>query len=125
MEIFVKVGDMQYPASITGRLHDSDWDDRQTKAIKLQMTYSDAVVLFVDGVEWSIVQENEEMVEIINEDGEIKYVPQTILEEYDNSEYSLAGDIIDHRDGFVTIKMGKLTELETALELLLGGNENV
>lgn len=125
MNIYVKVGDNQYPASITGRLYDSDWDDRQTKAIKLQMTYADASALFVDGVKWSIVQGNEEVVETINEDGEIKRTPHTVFEEYDNSDYSLAGDITDHRDGFVTVKMGKLTELEAALELLLGGNENV
>ena len=121
MNIFVKVGDSKYPASITGRIHDQDWDDRSSKAIKLQMTYADASALFVDGVEWSIVQENEEMAETIGEDGETKHVPQTVFEEYDNSEYSLAGDITDHRDGFVTVKMGKLTELEEAYELMLGG----
>lgn len=55
MGIFVKIGEAQYPASITGRLHDDDWDNRQTKAIKLQMTYAEAAALFVDGVQWSIV----------------------------------------------------------------------
>ena len=57
---------------------------------------------------------------VINEEtGEIKdmvtQIPVTKLEEYDNSEYSIAGDIIDHRNGKVTIKMGK----STAEELLL------
>lgn len=62
------------------------------------------------------------MVENIGDDGKITHVVQMIPEEYDNCEYSLAGDIIDHRNGFVTVKMGKLTDLEAALELLLGGN---
>ena len=38
-----------------------------------------------------------------------------IKEEYDNSDYSIADDIIDHRDGFVTVKMG----IVTAEELLV------
>jgi hypothetical protein len=125
MNTCVKVGNAQYPASITGRLHDADWDDRQTKAIKLQMSYIDAAALFVDGVKWSIVQENEEMVESVNDSGETVHEVQTVIEEYDNCEYSLAGDITDHRDGFVTVKMGKLTDLEVALEMLLGGKEYV
>ena len=41
--------------------------------------------------------------------------------EWDNSEFCLAGDITDHRDGTITVKMGKLTDLEEAYELMLGG----
>ena len=33
----------------------------------------------------------------------------------------LAADVTDHRDGTCSIKMGKLTELEETLALLLGG----
>lgn len=43
--------------------------------------------------------------------------------EWDNSAYSLSGDITDHRDGTVTIKMGKPTDLEDAYEMLMGGDE--
>ena len=43
--------------------------------------------------------------------------------EWDNSAFSLSGDITDHRDGTVTIKMGKPTDLEDAYEMLLGGDE--
>ena len=49
-------------------------------------------------------------------------VVEKIEEEiYDNSEYSIAGDIIDLRDGFVTVKMGKPTaeELLALLEEVL------
>lgn len=113
MNIFVKVGDMQYPASITGRIHDSDWDDRSSKAIKLQMGYEMATAIFVDDVNWSIVQEVEEMVEVIDEEtGEITMKPVIIEEEYDNSEYSVAGEIVDHRNGYVTVKMGMVTTVE-------------
>ena len=37
---------------------------------------------------------------------------------FDNSEFSIAGEVIDHRDGTVTIKMGKPNELEVALSTI-------
>ena len=101
---FIKIGDTYYPAKIDGRIHDREWDDRASKAITLEMDYQTASALFVDGLAWSIVQQDE--------DSE---------EEFDNAEFCLAGDITDHRDGTVTCKMGKLTELEEAYEIMLGG----
>ena len=121
MTIYVKVQDTKYPASITGRIHDSDWDNRSSKAIKIEMTYDEAKALFVDDVNWSIVEEREETVEEIKEDGTTVSTLTTVFDEYDNSEYSVAGDIIDHRDGYVTVKMGKPTaeELLAMLEEVL------
>lgn len=113
MNIFVKVGEKRYPASITGKLHDKDWDDRPSKAIRLQMDYMEAASIFVDDVNWSIIQEVEEFIETHNEEtGESTMMPNIIEEEYDNSDYSIAGDIINHRDGFVTVKMGMVTAEE-------------
>lgn len=93
----VKINGTEYPATITGKMNDLEWDGRQSKTITLEMTHDEADELFVDGVEWSIV------------DGE---------DEWDNSEYCFAGDITDHRDGTVSVKMGKPTDLESILELL-------
>ena len=56
MTIYVKVQDTKYPASITGRIHDSDWDNRSSKAIKIKMAYDEAKALFIDDVNWSIVE---------------------------------------------------------------------
>lgn len=112
MTIYVKVQDTKYPASITGRIHDSDWDSRSSKAIMLEMTYDEAKTLFIDDVNWSIVEEREEIVEEVKEDGETVSVPTIVSNEYDNSEYSIAGDITDHRNGYVTVKMGKPTAEE-------------
>jgi len=123
MVIYVKIGEKQYPASITGRLNDKDWDNRETKSIDLEMSYQDVVNTFVNGVQWSIVQEFEEVVKSTDEEGNVTTSTVVKTEEYDNSEYSLAGDIIDHRDGTITVKMGKLTELEEAYEIIFGGNE--
>ena len=43
--------------------------------------------------------------------------------EFDNSEFCIAGDLTDHRDGTITAKMGKLTDLEEAYEIMFGGDE--
>ena len=125
---YVKINDAQYSASITGRLHDGDWDNRESKAIMVEMSYEDALSLFVDGAKWSIVQENEEMVEkrdvngdvVLDENGEVVFELAIVTEEYDNSDYSIAGDITNHRNGYVTIKMGKPTASEV-LAILIGG----
>lgn len=109
MMIYVKIQNKLFPAIITGRIHDKDWDDRASKSIKVELSYEEAQALFVDDVTWSVVQETEEIIEEIAEDGEVNFSNHTITEEYDNSEYNVAGDITDHRNGYVTIKMGKMT----------------
>lgn len=121
--IKINNGDILYPAVITGRMADKEWDNRETKAITLEMDYATANTLFIDGVIWSIVMEHP--VEIKEIDDEGNTTTKTIIEteEFDNSEYSLAGDITDHRDGTLTVKMGKLTDLEQAYEIMLGGIE--
>ena len=107
----ISINGSEYPATIYGSIKDHSWDERESKSIILTMNYSTAAQLFVDNVEWSIISEWEQ-------DGQI------MREEYDNSDYSIAGDITDHRDGTLTIKMGKPTDLELAYELLYGAKEN-
>lgn len=104
----VKIKNVEYPAEISGTLHDSAWDGRESKTITLAMEPATAASLFVDGASWSIISEWED-------DG------QAMREEYDNSDFSVAGDVIDHRDGTVSVKMGMPTDLELAYELLYGG----
>lgn len=112
MATYIEINNVRYPAIITGRLNDKDWDNRASKAIKVEMTYADALNNFVDDVDWNIIQEIEVQNEIIDEEGNSTF--ETIIEEeiYDNSEYCIAGDIIDHRDGTVTVKMGRPTAEE-------------
>ena len=127
---FIKINENLYPATIRGNVADKNWDNRNSKSIKLEMPYAEAVALFVDGVTWSIVQREEVPTYEIDENGDyvldengnpISNGTTTAESEFDNSEYTLAGDITDHRDGTITVKMGKLTDLEQAYEIILGG----
>lgn len=112
--------DVLYPASITGRLNDGDWDNRASKAINVEMPYNEAISMFIDEVEWSIVQDIENMVDVFDEETQ-RTINKYVIEQevYDNSEYSILGDITVHKDGTVTVKMGKPTA-EEILAILLG-----
>lgn len=111
---YIKINDTLYPASVSGRTSDKDWNGRASKAITLTMTYAEAMVLFVDDVEWFIVYQGESYVD---ENGET-VTPEA--EVYDNSEYSVAGAVTDNRNGTVTVKMGKPTDAEL-LAIVMGG----
>lgn len=117
---YIKIKDTLYPATVSGKVADKEWDSRASKSITLEMTYEESVALFVDGLKWSIVQREE--VPKLDENG-VQTGTETRDTEFDNSDYNLAGDITDHRDGTITVKMGKLTELEEAYELMFGGIE--
>lgn len=109
---YVKINGTTYPAVINGKHIDREWNDRESKTITLEMAYADAIALFVDGLAWSILMD----VEQEQEDGSIV----TVQEEYDNSEYSMAGSITDNRDGTLAVKMGKPTKIETLESQITG-----
>lgn len=110
MSIYIKVNNTEYPAAVNGVGNDRTWDGRDTKTITLTMTHDEAVALLPDNTPWSIVQRD--MVDVLDEQGQPTGETKEVVNEYDNSEYSLAGDITDHRNGTVSIKMGKPTESE-------------
>ena len=110
MSIYIKVNNTEYPATVTGDRADRTWDNRDTKTITLTMTYDAVASLLPDNTPWSIVQRD--MVDVLDEQGQPTGETKEVVNEYDNSEYSIAGDITDHRNGTVSIKMGKPTEVE-------------
>lgn len=123
--IYVKVNETLYPATIDGQMQDYTWDNRESKTITMQGVYDEIVGLFGDNTPWSIVMKEE--VQQRNDDGSLVLdkagnpVMEEQTSEWDNSEFSMSGPITDNRDGTVSIKMGKPTDLEDAMELLLGG----
>ena len=116
--IFVNINKVLYPANVSGNIVDKDWDNRASKSITLEMDYETAKNTFVNGLEWSIVCQ-EEVPKFDENDVLIGVEMRENM--FDNSEYNLAGDITDHRDGTITVKMGCLTDLEEAYEIMLGG----
>ena len=110
MAIYIKVNNTEYPAEISGNPKDRSWGERDTKIITLTMTASEVAALLPDNTPWSIVQR--ETVDVLDENGMLTGQTEEVVNEYDNSAYSLSGAITDHRDGTVSIKMGKPTESE-------------
>lgn len=112
MSIYVKVNNTEYPATVTGDRADRTWDGRDTKTIRLTMTHDQVAALLPDNTPWSIVQRD--TVDVLDEQGQPTGETEEVVNEYDNSTYSLSGVITDHRDGTVSIEMGKPTETESA-----------
>lgn len=122
----VKINNTLYEVIINGQIKDKDWNDRKSKTITFSnLTYAEVLNLFQENVHWAIVettlvpQTDETGAIILDEKGNPTYTESR--EEYDNSEYSISGEVIDHRNGMVSIKMGKPTDLELAQEQLASG----
>ena len=112
--IYFKANNTEYPASIAGKVADREWGGRESKAVTLTMTNAAAAQLFVDGLSWSIVQRD--TVPVYDTDGNPTGETEEQVQEWDNADYCVAGPITDNRDGTITAKMGKRTELELLRE---------
>lgn len=104
MNTNVAINGTSYAANIQGTKRDGTWGNRESKSITLPMDYATAAATFVDDVPWSILYQPPEYV-----DPKTQETVTPPVEEYDNSDYCVAGPITDNRDGTVTVKMGKPT----------------
>lgn len=98
--MMVNIGGRTLEARINYLPKDTRWNDRQSVTVTTEMSYEDAVELFLDDVRWSRVYPVGAL------DGTEQYV------EEDMSTYAMAGPITDNRDGTVTVKMGKYHDAE-------------
>lgn len=90
-----------------------DGVNREYLRITVSATYADVLTYFVDNATYSIRQ-----FDIDNNGNELE-----TYQDFDWSEYSVARDVIDHRDGRITVYMAKPNEQEealVALKILLG-----
>ena len=123
----VKVAGHLYPATIAGKVSDREWGGRESKSITMVEDYATVEGLFHDGVAWSIVETSSVPVfdesgnAVLDESGEPAF--RKVPAEYDNSQFSMIGDITVHQDGSCTVKMGKETDVEKLLVLLYGGDK--
>ena len=102
--IKIKIGNQEHEATVSGVSTDGKWGNRASKSITLAMDYATAAATFADDVPWSILYQPSDYY-----DPETKQTVTPPVEEYDNSDYCILGDITVHRDGTVTVKMGKPT----------------
>lgn len=102
--IKIKIGNQEHEATVSGVSTDGKWGNRASKSITLAMDYATAADTFADDVPWSILYQPSDYY-----DPETKQTVTPPVEEYDNSDYCILGDITVHRDGTVTVKMGKPT----------------
>lgn len=110
MAEFIKVNGQEYPATCIYNYRDRNWDMRESVAVHLTMPYAQAAALLPDNTPWSNVFR--ETKDKLDNDGNPTGQTEEIVTEEDMSAYSLAGEIVDHRDGTVSIKMGRPTESE-------------
>ena len=100
---------------------------REWRRITVVGTVEAVKAAFVDGAQY--VQAWDSVRVDVAEDGTETAVTEE--QTHDLSGFSVAGEVVDHRDGTCTVLMGKPTELElaqaeaadatAALEILLGG----
>ena len=102
--IKIKIGNQEHEATVSGVSTDGKWGNRASKSISLSMDYATAAATFADDVPWSILYQPSDYY-----DPETQQMVTPPVEEYDNSDYCILGDITVHRDGTVTVKMGKPT----------------
>lgn len=110
MAEFIKVNGQEYPATLIYNYKDLNWDMRETQTVHLTMPYAQAAALLPDNTPWSNVFR--ETKDKLDNDGNPTGQTEEVVTEEDMSAYSLAGEIVDHRDGTVSIKMGRPTESE-------------
>lgn len=82
----------EYPISSEPPIFEKRHDGREVLRLTINARYEDVARDFIEGA--SITISDEKGVK------------------YDKSAFSIAGDIVDHRDGRITVYMGKPTEAE-------------
>lgn len=87
------------PTTVKAAVHPYPSDGRIWRRITVVASIEEAKTSFVDDIQYRHEWESEAN-------------GATEIRQEDLSEFCLAGDIVDHRDGTVTVYMGKPTELE-------------
>lgn len=110
MAEFIKVGGVEYPATLIYNYKDRNFGLRETQTVHLTMPYAQAAALLVSGVQWSNVFRVTR--DVLDAGGSSTGETEEAVTEEDMSEYSMSGAITDYRDGTVSVKMGKPTAAE-------------
>lgn len=107
MSTILKANNTETPCEAAEHYRDSAWG-RPTCTVTIKASAAEIAALLPNNAPWSLIERED----VLDESG--APTGQTVDHERDMSAYSLSGDITDHRDGTVSIKMGKPTETESA-----------
>lgn len=110
--IYVKIGETMMEATVNGYRRDPKWDYRDVEEVTVAATADEVKELFHEGVDWDLVQVFDPYVDEAT--GEI-ITPEPKTKNH--GEFCVSGAVIDHRNGTVTIRMGKITDAEALAEL--------
>ena len=108
MSTYLKANNTETPCEAAEHYRDSAWG-RPTCTVTIKASAAEIAALLPNNAPWSLIERED----ALDESGML--TGQTVDHERDMSDYSLSGDITDHRDGTVSIKMGKPTEEESAV----------
>jgi hypothetical protein len=108
MSTILKANNTETPCEAAEHYRDSAWG-RPTCTVTIKGSAAEIAALLPNNAPWSLIERED----VLDESG--MPTGQTVDHERDMSEYSLSGDITDHRNGTVSIKMGKPTEAESAV----------
>lgn len=97
---------------------------REWRKITVVGTATDVKAAFVDGVmyteEWDSVTRvpvlDEQGAPVLDAQGQPTFTETTTVETRDLWDYTIAGDVVDTRDGNVTVFMGRKTPMELLME---------
>lgn len=105
MQILIR--DKKYDCLIETRDRDINWEYRKSKSITIDLDYATAVATFIDDAPWSTIYQGPDY---YDPEKQQMVTPEPV--ETDCSDYCILGDITVHRDGTITVKMGKPTAEE-------------
>lgn len=108
MSTILKANNTETPCEAAEHYRDSAWG-RPTCTVTIKASAAEIAALLPNNAPWSLIERED----ALDESGML--TGQTVDHERDMSDYSLSGDITEHRDGTVSIKMGKPTEEESAV----------
>ena len=112
MATYIRINDTTYPAVVNTKLEDRYWDYREVKIIHLEMPAHEAANIFVNNAKWYTVETEMVSHPMVNVNGETYYEHTEEEIVTTNDDFCIAGEIVDHRDGTITVKMGKHTPAE-------------
>ena len=97
--------------SLFGKSITQTGERREWERYTVESTYAEVAEDFINGAKYAVIQ----LEEVVDE----KSVTTQEWVNYDKSAYCIAGDIVDHRDGRITVYMMQKSEFEKQLDEIL------